>query len=270
MGRRILLAAAALASSAAVIIASPDQGAATAGGKPQARASARPERSVPFAVGESLSYDVSWSTFLTAGTATVTVRDKRASFDSTAYYIVAEGQPTPLLARLYTVYYKADTLLDSYTLLSQRGSVFSQEGGRRRMSATRLDQAKHSARLEVTTATVVARDFPIPPQAQDALSAIFAIRALPFRTGLKVTMPVVNGDDIYRVEITIAAPERVTTPLGERSAWKVTPTVLNGGSQALGQGLALWISDDGRRLPLRMQADMPVGRFVLTLRDARG
>jgi hypothetical protein len=269
MRGRILLAAAVVASCGAVIAAPKQPQAARDGGPASPRPSARTERSVPFAVGETLSYDVSWSTFLTAGTATVTVREKRPSFDSTAYYIVAEGQPTPLLSRLYTVYYKADTLLDAYTLLSQRGSVFSQEGGRRRMSATRLDQATHTAKLEVTTATVVTKDFPIPPQAQDALSAIFVIRTLPLREGLKLTMPVVNVDDVYRVQLAVAARERVTTPLGELNAWKVTPTVLDGGSQALGQGLVLWVSDDARRLPLRMQADMPVGRFVLTLRDAR-
>jgi len=270
MRSRILLAATVVAFSAAAM-AAPKQAPAARDARPASpRSTARSEQSVPFAIGETLSYDVSWSTFLTAGTATVTVREKRPSFDSTAYYIVAEGQPTPLLSRLYTVYYKADTLLDAYTLLSQRGSVFSQEGGRKRMSATRLDQAAHTARLEVTTATVVTKDFPIPPQAQDALSAIFVIRTLPLQKGLKLTMPVVNGDDVYRVQLAVTARERVTIPTGELNAWKVTPTVLDGGSQVLGQGLALWVSDDARRLPLRMQADMPVGRFVLTLRDARG
>jgi hypothetical protein len=270
MWSRVLLAATVVASSGAVIAAPTQATAPRETSSASSRASATNERPVPFAPGETLSYDVSWSTFLTAGTATVTVREKRKSFDSMAYYIVAEGQPNPLLSRLYTVYYKADTLLDVYTLLSQRGSVFSQEGGRKRMSATRLDQAAHTARLEVTTATVVTKDFPIPPQAQDALSAIFVIRTLPLRQGLKVTMPVVNADDVYRVQLAVAARERVTTPLGELNAWKVTPTVLDGGSHVLGQGLVLWVSDDARRLPLRMQADMPVGRFVLTLRDTRG
>jgi Protein of unknown function (DUF3108) len=269
MWSRIVLAATVAASSA--VIPAPTHAPAPREASPApSRASTRNERSVPFAIGETLSYDVSWSTFLTAGTATVTVREKRPSFESTAYYIVAEGQPNALLSRLYTVYYKADTLLDVYTLLSQRGSVFSQEGGRKRMSATRLDQAAHTARLEVTTATVVTKDFAIPPQAQDALSAIFVIRTLPLREGLKLTIPVVNADDVYRVQLAVAARERVTTPLGDLNAWKVTPTVLDGGSQVLGQGLVLWVSDDARRLPLRMQADMPVGRFVLTLRDARG
>ena len=77
-----------------------------------ARKPAAVERGVPFAVGETLEYDVSWSSYLTAGTATLSVRAKKPSYDSVAYYVVAEGQATGLVAALYPAYYKADTLLD--------------------------------------------------------------------------------------------------------------------------------------------------------------
>ena len=40
--------------------------------------SARIERPVPFKVGETLTYDVSWSSYITAGTATA-VRRKQAT-----------------------------------------------------------------------------------------------------------------------------------------------------------------------------------------------
>ena len=106
---------------------------------------------MPFRAGETLTYDVSWSDTLTAGSATLTVRDKRASFGSTAYYLIAEGRPTTLLSKLYAVYYKADTLVDAYTMFPQRGSVFSQENGRQRMKETRFDQAKRSATFQMRT-----------------------------------------------------------------------------------------------------------------------
>jgi hypothetical protein len=90
------------------------------------------ERRVPYAVGERLAYDVSWSNYVTAGTLTISIDSKKPSFGSTAYYIVAEAQTTGVLAKLYTLYYKADTLLDVYSLLPQRGSLFSREGSRQR------------------------------------------------------------------------------------------------------------------------------------------
>lgn len=237
---------------------------------PAAPAKQRVERPVPFKVGEVLAYDVAWSSYLTAGTATVDVRSKGPSFDSAAYYVVAEGRPTAFVAALYTLYDKVDTLLDAFTLLPQRASIYSEEGKRRRMASTRFDQAAHTARYEVRTRTVLTRDFEVPANAQDALSVIYAIRALPLRDKLTLSIPVVNGDDVYRVEIVVAGRENVTTPLGQFVAWKVTPVVTNAEGTAENRGFALWISDDARRLPLKLEAEMPVGRFVLSLREARG
>src|SRR4029079_9514656 len=85
--------------------------------RPVAKAAPAPKRApvprieadVPFKPGETLTYDVSWSSTLSAGTATVRVLEKRPSYNSVAYYIVAESQPGSLLSRIYTLYYKADT-----------------------------------------------------------------------------------------------------------------------------------------------------------------
>src|SRR5947208_2960131 len=68
--------------------------------KPAARTAIRTEPRVPFAPGERLSYDISWASSLTAGTAVMSVQDKKASYGSIAYYIVAHGQPTPALPNL--------------------------------------------------------------------------------------------------------------------------------------------------------------------------
>src|SRR5712664_3774227 len=117
------LAALGLAALASIVVSAQRRG---------GPAPARTERAVPFKVGETLTYDVSWSAYLTAGTAVATVKEKKPSFNSTAYYVVAEGRPTPLVSKVYSLYYKMDSLIDSYTLLPQRGSIYSDEGKRHR------------------------------------------------------------------------------------------------------------------------------------------
>ena len=47
------------------------------------------------------------------------------------------------------------------------------------------------------------------------------------------------------------------------------PAIRDTKGQVVGRGLAVWISDDARRLPVRIQAQLPVGSFVLTLKEAR-
>jgi uncharacterized protein DUF3108 len=228
----------------------------------------RVERQVPFKVGETLTYDVSWSSYLTAGTASVAVKEKKPSYNSTAYYIVAEGRPTALLSKLYTLYYKLDTLLDSYTLLPQRGSVYSEEGKRHRFKTTQFDRGARKVWFEYKADTTVKADFPTSPVTQDALSAIYVLRAIPMKAGDRMTMPVSDNGINYKVQFEVAGQERVRTPLGDQPAWKLKLSVFDDKNVPVGRNVAIWIGDDPRHLPLKLQADLAVGSFNLTLRSA--
>jgi hypothetical protein len=230
----------------------------------------RTEHPVPFHVGETLSYDVGWSGYLTAGTATITVQQKRPSYASTAYYVVAEGRPTPLLSKLYAFYYKVDTLLDVYALLPQRGSVYEEEGKRHRTKATIFDQDAKKAQYEVTTGTVVKKEMVIPASTQDALSALYVLRSLPLKAGDRFNMPVSDSGVVYKVQMTAGSVEPVQTPMGTIRAIKVTPAILDSKDGAPSRGMAIWFSDDARRLPVRLETQLAVGKFTLTLRQASG
>lgn len=234
--------------------------------KPPAPAK-RSAQAVPFAPGETLTYDVSWSSYVTAGTATLSVKEKKPSYGSDAYYIVAEGRPTPLLSKLYELYYKADTLLDVYSLLPQRGSIYSEEGKRHRTRVTMFEQAAKKAHYEVQTRTVVKKDLAIPAYTQDALSAIYVLRAIALKQGDRFVMPVSDGGDSYKVQITVGGVEPVKAGIGEVRAWKITP-VLPSANAGGARRLTLWLSDDARRLPVRLQAQLAVGSFDLTLQSA--
>lgn len=240
--------------------------ATSAAGKP---AAPKTDRAVPFAVGETLTYDVSWSSYLTAGSATTTVKEKRPSFNSTAYYIVAEGRPTPLLSKLYSLYYKIDTLLDSFTLLPQRGSVYSEEGKRHRFKTTQFDRATKKVLFEYTADTTVKAAFATSAVTQDALSAIYVLRAIPLNTGDKMTMPVTDNGINYKVQFDAGAVEKVRTPKGEQPGLKVRLSVFDDKNRPVGRNIAIWISQDARHLPLKLQADLPVGSFNLVLREVR-
>ena len=244
----------------------PRAAAKSAAAKP---AAPRKEMTVPFRTGETLEYDIGWSSFLTAGTATVAVREKKPSFGSTAYYIVAEGRPTSVVSKLYTLYYKADTLLDSYSLLPQRGSLYSEEGKRHRLKTTTFNQGAKKATYEVETRTLVKKDLAIPGFTQDALSAIYVLRSIPFKAGEKFNMPVSDNGTVYKVQMQVGAAEPVKTGMGTINGLRITP-LITGPDKDAPRGLGLWISDDARRLPLKMEAQLLVGKFTITLRQAGG
>jgi hypothetical protein len=234
--------------------------------KPPAPA-AKKEMTVPFRPGEVLEYDIGWSSYLTAGTATVTVREKKPSYNSVAYYIVAEGRPTPLLGKLYTLYYKADTLLDAYSLLPQRGSLYVEEGKRKRMKTLTFNQGAKQAKYEVQTATRVEKTMTIPAFTQDSLSALYVLRSIPMKAGDKFNMPIADAGEIFKVQMQVVGSEPLKTPLGTLNALKIVPviTVTRGTPP---RGFTIWMSDDARRWPLKIEAQLAVGKFTVTLRKA--
>jgi hypothetical protein len=233
------------------------------------RRAAPADAAVPFRVGETLTYDVTWSSYLVAGTAVTTVVDKKPASTSSAYSIVAEGQPVPLLGRLYRLSYKMDTVLDSATLLPHRGSLFIQEGQLQRRAFTRFDRASRKAFVEVQDETTFKTEVDIPPQAQDGLSALYVLRSMTFKAGDRITVPVVDDGAVYTLRADARAVERVRVPAGTLDAWNLAVSITDAKGQPAATNAGVWISNDRRRLPLKLQAKLPVGDFVLVLREAR-
>ncbi len=240
-------------------------------GRPAAAAS-RPaatpaHRAVPFRPGEVLTYDVSFATYLTAGVATMTVVNERPTGGASAYYIVAEGQPTGLVSMLYPIRYKLDTLLDARTLLPRRGSVVSQERHRHQTRVTRFDRAGERAEYETDTPGAAKRQISLAHGTQDALSALYVLRATPLRPGSRITMPVCDGGQMYRVQFRVGQVEPVTIGASSVPAFRVTPTIVDAKGDLVGRAMSLWISADARRVPLKLRAELTVGNLQFTLRQ---
>jgi hypothetical protein len=230
----------------------------------------RRDTAVPFKVGETLTFDVAWSSYMVAGTAVTTVRERRPSAgNAAAYYIVAEGKPLPLIARLYSLYYKMDTLLDTSTLLPQQMTLYSEEGRSQRLGTTKFDRVARRALFELTGDRTFKANVDVPPQVQDGLSALYAIRASTITAGTKLTYPIIDDGSLYTVSMQASTTERVRVPLGELSAWRLGVRIVDAQGQSVAENVGVWISNDARRLPVKMQADLPVGSFTLALRDAQ-
>ena len=227
------------------------------------------EAVVPFATGETLTYDVSWSGLLTAGTAVTRVVQKRPSYGGTAFEITADGRPMPLLARIYPVYYKMDTLLDSTSLLSQWTGLYTEERARKRQTSMHFDRGTQVVHYEMTTEPAAKADVSTVAGVQDGLSLLYAIRTHAFRAGERFTVPVADDGSLYTVSFETTGPEVVAVKLGAIEAWSLKVTILDAQQQPAGKNIALWISTDARHLPVKIQADLPVGSFVLSLRDAQ-
>jgi hypothetical protein len=230
------------------------------------RESGRVDADVPFRVGEVLTYDVTFASLLPVGTATSTVRSRLSSTSSSAYDISVEGRPLPAFASLYNVLYRMDTQLDTVTLLPLRTTIYSEENNEKRLGVTTFDRSRFKASFEGTNPQVTT-ELDIPPQAQDGLSAVYLVRTMTVRPGDAFSLSVVDGGRLYTVGVEIGQPETITVPLGEVEALPAKVTITGTDAAPALSNAAAWISNDRRRLPLRLQTDLAVGNITLLLRQ---
>lgn len=220
---------------------------------------------VPFATGERLTYDVSWSTYVTAGTLTFNVRSAPAAGGAKGYYAVAEAQPNSVLSKLYALHYKADTLIEASTLLPQRSSTFGREGSHQRTRVTRFDRAGQRAYFEQIGG--IKKEVPVPPRVHDALSVLYAVRAANLRPGARIKVPVCDSGRVYDVLLEIGAPESVETGVGATLAYRITPRILDPAGRPEPGRFVIWLSADARRVPVKFESEVVVGKFVAVLRE---
>ncbi|GMV22306.1 MAG: DUF3108 domain-containing protein [Vicinamibacterales bacterium] len=229
--------------------------------------SAQADLPVPFKAGEALTYDISWTTFVTAGQATLSVKERRPlGGGRSGYYLVAEGQPSSMLQKLYHVYYKAESTLDTRTLRPTFASIYSDENGRKRHKISTF-RGNGLVDFEMRTASTAKSQIKVDATSQDPLGAVYILRALPLKAGqAPFVIPVTDSGKAYKMRVTVGARETVRTGLGSIPGLKLTLALTEqNGAPADTVNLALWMSDDARRLPLKMVAGLPVGSFQLTL-----
>jgi len=235
-----------------------------------ARTTAQSDRPVPFKVGETLTFDVSWTSFVSAGTATLSVKERRpAGSGRSAYYLVAEVKPSSVISKLYQLYYKAESMMDTRTLLPSVATVYSDEGGRKRHKTTTF-KGNGAVQYEIRTSTTATSALKMPATTQDPLGALYILRALPLKAGLSVPIPVTDSGKAYTMRVRVTGRETVKSGLGSLPAWKVVMTTTEVGGSTASDSLTVWISDDARKLPLKLAAGLTVGNFQLTLARVTG
>ena len=233
---------------------------------------AQADQPVPFKVGETLTFDVAYTTFLSAGTATMSVKERRpAGAGRNSYYLVAEGRPSAVLSKLYSLYYKAESMLDTRTLLPSLATIYSDEGGRKRYKTTTF-KGNGVVEYEVKTTTSATSTIQAPRTAQDPLGAIYILRSLPLKAGMtaSIPIPIIDSGKAYTMRVKVGGIENVKSGLGTLQAVKLVMTITDAAGKAEGNGFSLWLSDDSRRLPLKISAGLTVGTVHLTLAKVIG
>ncbi|PYV24460.1 MAG: hypothetical protein DMG24_11420 [Acidobacteria bacterium] len=225
--------------------------------------------SEPFSPGETLTYDLSWQIFPAGELVATLTRSGQGAKD--AYEVKATAQSKGFVSLLYTVQDEFRSVFDPHTLCSQSLSKKVNEGRRHKNTQIVFDSARKLAILdERDLATQGAppkhAENAAPACVEDVISAFYFIRRQPLRVGEQIRLPINDGSRTADVRVEVQALEKIRTPLGTQTAFRVEPTVFGGLLKRKGRML-MWFSDDQQHLPLRVKAIISVGTITADLKS---
>ncbi len=110
----------------------------------------------------------------------------------------------------------------------------------------------------------------IPEDTHDVISGIFQIRLLPLKVGETFDLTVSDSGLAYNIPVYVAAREKQNTVLGKVWCYRIEPKVFGPGRIVEQDGsMIIWMTDDDRRIPVRGQVNMSLGRIEIKLRSAQ-
>ena len=220
--------------------------------------------------GEVLTYRVGWGLFIHAGEITIAAhRD--------------ETSPEPQL-RVTTSTRTRGFLKNFFPFEATGESWFSLSDGRILGSSEESMSKKKQTRQSMTFDYVRGKaayvnavrpernaELDLPEgNPLDLIMSLVQTRTWDLKPGEKQDALVVFDDDFYELTIYADGYEEVRTPLGKFLALRLTPRMEKTEPKGMfkrGSEVHVWISQDGRRLPVKFEVDFKFGAGVATLID---
>lgn len=107
----------------------------------------------------------------------------------------------------------------------------------------------------------------ITGQMHDMVSAIYAVRLLPLAVGQRLEFLVSDSGLVYKVPFSVTAREMQKTILGKISCFRIEPDIFGPGKLIEQKGkMVIWMSDDERKIPVRVQVDSGFGKIEIKLK----
>ncbi len=236
----------------------------------------QPSVALPFARGEELIYQAEFSRALLRG---IDVAEFR--FTSTSEHI-ARGVDDSLVLHLtgdvvskglfpksagFRFHQHMDSTADPEPFTTLRMMRSEEQGKRVRQIEAVFDHQNHKATWselkpnERTTSV----DFTEP--IQDVLTAIYYLRTQKLEVGKSFEVVISDSGRVYHVPVKVTERKNLDTAIGRVKAIRIEPALFGNDALLRAQGqLAIWLTEDDRRLPVRAQLKLDIGTFDIKLK----
>jgi hypothetical protein len=215
---------------------------------------------VPFAVGEKLTYAIRYK-FITAGVATMEVKDIVDCDGSKCYFISSEARSTMPFSLFFEVKDSVFSFMDVGTLHTRHFEKHLREGNFQRDDVVVFDQERHTATY--SDGSVI----DVPAEVQDVLSSLYFLRTRQLEVGKTIVIQNHSDKKNYPLEIRILRSETVSVPAGKFECLVVEPILKASGLFQHQGRLTVWLTKDSRLLPVMMKGRIIIGSVDAVLTE---
>ncbi len=239
--------------------------------EPFAYISRRPAKD-PIWVGEKFTYSISYFG-IKAGDLILETMPYKLINNRKVYHVRGLAHSSALFSLFYRLDDMVETFFDYEGLFSHRFHVLLDETKQERDSLELNDSEKkqtfywnrwnHKEKgySEVRTFGTI-KPFP-----QDSVSALYYLRTIPLTVGAEVSVPLVSEGKNLEAVCKVLRREEIKSPLGKVQALVLQPDIKYEGVLKKAGESFLWLSDDDRKIPLRLEAKVRVGTVTATLKE---
>ncbi|WP_428047977.1 DUF3108 domain-containing protein [Candidatus Proelusimicrobium excrementi] len=224
----------------------------------------------PVWLGETLKYNVGWS-FIVAGTATLTTGRIVDNNGVLAYELRADAKSHSIIDAVFKVRDINISWLDVNSLKSLGYWQSVREGKYARDEWLILDYNSHTYNnhKQDKQGNVKTQQLTFTGDSVfDMLSSLYYVRLQPLPEKGVVYFDIINRKQQYPLKVTVLGKKKVKVKAGEFNCIVVEPQFSGEGIFiSKGKSLKVWLTDDERRLPVKMAAEVFIGSVTAELAE---
>jgi hypothetical protein len=219
---------------------------------------------------ETLYYTVEWR-LITAGTAKIEWTSEQRP--RAGAHVNLRLESVGLVSKFFKVEDDYSANLNS-ALCGQSLQMTTLEGSRQRETKVTFDSASRKAsyveRDRAKNAVIGTHEIDIPPCVHDVIGGLYLLRTLNLEPGQSTQVPVSDGKKSVMAKVEAQPREDVKTSAGTFKTIRYEIHLFNDVLYHRSAHLYVWLTDDRRKLPVRVQVRMQfaIGTITLLLEKA--
>ena len=221
------------------------------------------ELSVPFRIGETLIYHVTWAGFSSAATVELSVAEHREILGWRTWHFRASAHTLSPLRSFMSVDDQLDSYADVKTFESRQYETHLREMGSVENQILHPSSVVQPHRPGIPLVAVL-------PGTLDPLGILFMLRTVDWHETPEFRAPVYDGQDLFEARARLEVPnETIAVDAGNFSAARISLHLYRKGMEMTQESFSLWLANDLPRTPVLLQAEMPLGSVRVELISSR-